>query len=162
MKEKLQKLMNPKLLEAIQNPEAWQKRFTRREYVEAFRDYTEQYGSFYAEAVRKAEGEEGLSILVNGFLDALEAGWSRQWFWNRAAARINEKLMLVQYLSPMLLELEDPDCKRFAERLRDGWAARCPKEAYRIASFKKIDGGFRNIILGIEFPDKRREEEEDE
>ncbi|MDO4315640.1 MAG: hypothetical protein Q4C45_07660 [Oscillospiraceae bacterium] len=144
--------MNPELLAAIQDNSAWLERFNRRDYAGAFRAYTERFAPAYTEAVRAAGGEEtALAALADRLLDALEAGWKRQRVWNRSAVRVNDKQMVVEYLSPMLLELE-PDCPRFAELLRDRWAARWPKDAYRTASHAKILGGFRFTILGFEMP----------
>ena len=42
--------------------------------------------------------------------------------------------MLVEYLSPMLLGLEEPGCGQLAEVLCQGWAARWPKAAFETAS----------------------------
>jgi len=49
----------------------------------------------------------------------LEAGWKRQRPWNRTMVQAREKQMLVTYLSPMLLGLEEPLCQELAERLRE-------------------------------------------
>ena len=72
-----------------------------------------------------------------------------------------EKQMLVTYLSPMLLGLEEPLCQELAERLRDGWNARRPKDTYSITTYARLQEGFRNVILGIDITgwQKRREEE---
>ena len=48
-----------------------------------------------------------------------------------------------------------------AERLRDGWNTRRPKDIYNITTYARLQEGFRNVILGIDITgwQKRREEE---
>lgn len=152
--------MNDELLSAVQTGREWMERFTRKEYTRAFREYTKGFGPPYMEAVRAA-GEEGLKALAESLLDGLEAGWKRQRFWNRSAVRTTEKQMMVTYLSPMLLGLEEPGCQRLAELLRDGWAARWPKDAYGITDYKTIRNGFRNVILGVDIGSLNRAVEDD-
>lgn len=152
--------MNDELLAAVQTGREWMDRFTRKEYTRAFREYTQRFGPLYMEAVRAA-GEKGLGALAGSLLDGLEEGWKRQRFWNRAAVRATEKQMMVTYLSPMLLGLEEPGCQRLAELLRDGWAARWPKDAYGITDYKTIRGGFRNVILGVDLGSLNRDPEDD-
>ena len=152
--------MNDELLSAVQTGREWMERFTRKEYTRAFREYTKGFGPPYMEAVRAA-GEEGLKALAESLLDGLEAGWKRQRFWNRSAVRTTEKQMMVTYLSPMLLGLEEPGCQRLAELLRDGWAARWPKDAYGITDYKTIRNGFRNVILGVDIGSQNRAVEDD-
>ncbi len=154
--------MSAELLAAIQTGRTWLDRFTRREYPKAFREYTERFAPVYGEAVQKTGGDEAaLQALAEEILDGLADGWKRQRVWNRAAVKVNEKQMMVDYLSPMLLGMEDTDCPRFAELLRDRWAARWPKDAYSIVSYARIAGGFRNSILGIDFANKHLDTEND-
>lgn len=155
--------MSRELLAAVQTGRTWLDRFTRRGYPKAFKEYTEQFAPRYMEAVRSAGGDEAaLLALAEDFLDGLAEGWKRQRVWNRSAAKVNEKQMMVDYLSPMLLGLEEPDCPRFAELLRDRWAARWPKDAYYLAGYADIRGGFRNSILGIDLAGKHLDPENDE
>lgn len=150
------------LLSAIQTGRTWLDRFTRRGYPKAFKDYTEQFAPAYLEAVEKAGGDEAaLQSLAEEILDGLAEGWKRQRVWNRAAVKVNEKQMMVDYLSPMLLGMEDTDCPRFAALLRDRWAARWPKDTYSIVPYAKIVGGFRNSILGIDLANKHLDPEND-
>lgn len=130
-------------------------RFTRREYTKAFREYAQRFGPAFMEAAR----EEAPSVLAERMLDALTQRWGTLRFWNRSAVRVNEKQMLVNYLSPMLLGLEDPACAELAEALRQAWAARWPKDAYRITEYATIQGGFRNVILGIDLAGKHIDED---
>ena len=140
------------------------KRFDRHQYENAFREYGERFGPLYAEAIRAA-GEAGLADLAASLMDELEAGWRRQRIWNRTSVQINEKQMMVAYLSPMLVELEAPLGVAFAKALRDTWSARRPKDGYRIASYEKLASGFRNTILGIDvsgFINRREQESQEE
>lgn len=154
--------MNRDLLPAIQDYDYWQEYFNRVNYFKGFRLYIEKYGQLYMEAVRAAGNEEGLKQLACDILDALEKSWPKHRFWSRSDEKHNSKMMLIQYLSPLLLSFEDPDCTRFAELLRDEWAARWPKEAYGITTYKQLRRGFRNVIMGMEFHDKLLDIEEEE
>lgn len=133
------------LLPAVQEGKLWSPRFTKREYAKAFQEYRARFAPLFEEAFRSA-GEEGLPALAEALLDGLAEGWKRQRFWNRAVAQIDDKQMLVSYLSPMLMEM---GAERFCHLLRDGWAARWPKEAYLVGTFEELNGGFRNAIFGI-------------
>ena len=140
------------------------KRFDRHQYAKALREYTERFGPLYREAVRAA-GEAGLPELAAALMSELEAGWRRQRIWNRTAVQISEKQMVVVFLSPMLLALEEPLCTEFAKALRDAWTARRPRDTYRIASCEKLSTGFHNTIMGIDvsgFLRRNEREEEDD
>lgn len=151
--------MREGLLTAILTGTDWTKFFNRREYTDAFKQYTEQFSGVYARAVK--DTGENLQALADELFDGIEAGVARQRIWNRSVTRANAKLTIVQFLSPMLLGLEEPGCAKLAEVLRDTWNARRPKDTYEIASYKKIQRGFKNVILGIEIPDKPRDEDEE-
>jgi len=137
------------LLSAIQDGKPWLERFTGKEYDKAYQDYRERFAPLYREAVLSA-GEEGLAALAEVLLDGVAAGWAGQRPWNRSLARLNDKQMIVCYLSPMLLE--DPVCAPLTEKLRQGWAARWPEDAYRAAPLEKLRRGFRPTFLGITLP----------
>lgn len=143
------------LLAAIQDGKPWIDRFNGKEYDRAYREYREKYGPLFREAAL-FDGEEGVEALAEVLLDGLAEGWKRQKPWNRSLARVNDRQIIVCYLSPMLLE--DPVCTPLAEALREGWAARWPKEAYRIASAEKLRKGFHATFLGFPLP-KRGEDE---
>lgn len=134
------------LLSAVQDAKPWLARFTGREYEAAYREYRSQYAPLFREAAL-AGGEEGIEALAEVLLDGLAEGWARQRPWNRSLARVESRQMLVCYLSPMLLE--DPACAPLAERLREGWAARWPKDAYRMTLAEKLQKGFRATFMGI-------------
>lgn len=146
------------LCRAVQETRPWIDNFRKRTYEKAFRDYTERFGASYLEAVGEA-GENGLDGLAGQILDGIEAGWKRQRPWNRGAVRVMEKQMAVDYLSPMLLDLPEPMCRTLCGLLRDGWAARWPKDAYGAATYRELKRGFRDTIMGIELGRRRRDEE---
>ncbi|MEY8389367.1 hypothetical protein AALC17_19225 [Oscillospiraceae bacterium 38-13] len=143
------------LLAAIQDGKPWMARFTGKEYDKAYQEYRERYSPLFREA---ASGGE-LGAVTEVLLDGLAEGWARQKPWNRSLAIMNDKQMIVCFLSPMLLE--DPVCVPLEEKLREGWAARWPKEAYQPAPLKKIRKGFRPTFLGISLPFGNREEDEE-
>ena len=137
------------LLAAIQDGRPWLARFTGKEYDKAYQEYRARYAPLFREAAL-ADGEEGVEALAEVLLDSLAEGWKRQNPWNRAMTMLNDKQMIVCYLGPVLME--DPVCAPLEEKLREGWAARWPKEAYRAASLEKIRRGFRPTFLGIALP----------
>ena len=143
------------LCAAVQAAKEWLPRFRKNEYAKAMREYRECFGPAYVRAVKETEGDLAkLEDLANCILDELEAGWKRRRFWDRSAVRVEEKQMIVDFLSPMLLEEPEPLCGRLAGMLRQGWADRWPKDAYQITTFEVLQKGFRNTILGIDLGDK--------
>ena len=146
------------LLAAIQDGKPWMNRFTGKGYGSAFEEYCARFGPLCREVALR-EGEEGLSALAEVLLDGLETGWRRRRPWNRSLAKVEDRQMLVCYFSPMLLE--DPLCAPLAEKLREGWAARWPKDAYQTATKKELQRGFRNSILGIPLGDWGRKTDEE-
>ncbi len=138
------------LCAAVQEAPTYLSRFTRKEYPLAFREYAERFAPVWTAAVRETAGEEtALTVLADNFLEGLEQGWRRQRFWNRSSVRINEKQMVVSFLTPLLLGLEEPLCPEFAQILRDRWAARWPRDPYQTAAYADINSGFRYAIMGI-------------
>ena len=71
--------------------------------------------------------------------------------------------MLVDYLSPLLLGMEEetPGAQKLCLLIRDGWSARRPKDSYHIASYLELQKGFRNAIMGIEIGQRPKEPEGD-
>ena len=103
------------LCAAVQEAPAYLNWFTRKEYPLAFREYAERFAPAWTAAVRETAGEEtALTALADNFLEGLEQGWRRQRFWNRSSVRVNEKQMVVSFLTPLLLGLEEPLCPEFA------------------------------------------------
>ena len=150
------------LCAAVWEAPAWLPRFRRKEYPKAFQEYQDRFGPLYAQAVAEAGGDlAALEQLANEILDALEAGWKRRRFWDRSAVRVEEKQVIVSFLSPMLLEQPDPLCGRLAGMLRQGWADRWPKDAYQMTTAEVLQKGFRNSILGIDLEGKHLDRERD-
>lgn len=145
------------LAAAIQDGKPWLQRFTAKQYAGALEDYRSRFGPLYREAALAA-GEENLPALADTLLDALAEGWARQRPWNRSVARINDKQILVCFLSPILLE--DPACAPLAEGLQRRWAARWPKDAYQTVTAAKLQKGFRATFLGIPLPSRDGGEDE--
>ena len=137
------------LLSAIQDGKPWLARFTGKEYDRAYQEYRAKYAPLFREAAL-ADGEEGVGALAEVLLDGLAEGWRRQKPWNRSMAMLSDKQMIVCFLAPVLME--DPACAALEEKLREGWAARWPKEAYKAVSLEKIRKGFRPTFLGIALP----------
>ena len=138
--------MYEELLASIQEREPWLRDFGRQTYRDAFRSYTERFGPLFREAVRNQDPAD----LAKALLDGLDAGWRAQRFWRRGVVRAEEKQMVVVYLSPMLLGLEEAGCQSLAQALMEQWAARWPGDGYRMAPYDQIQAGFRNAIMGIE------------
>lgn len=138
--------MYEELLPSIQEREPWLRDFGRQTYRDAFRSYTERFGPLFMEAVRNQDPAD----LAKALLDGLDAGWRAQRFWRRGVVRAEEKQMVVVYLSPMLLGLEEAGCQSLAQALMEQWAARWPGDGYRMAPYDQIQAGFRNAIMGIE------------
>ncbi|MEI3347071.1 MAG: hypothetical protein V8R55_01200 [Dysosmobacter sp.] len=138
--------MYEELLASIQEREPWLRDFGRQTYRDAFRSYTERFGPLFMEAVRNQDPAD----LAKALLDGLDAGWRAQRFWRRGVVRAEEKQMVVVYLSPMLLGLEEAGCQSLAQALMEQWAARWPGDGYRMAPYDQIQAGFRNAIMGIE------------
>ena len=138
--------MYEELLASIQEREPWLRDFGRQTYRDAFRSYTERFGPLLMEAVRNQDPAD----LAKALLDGLDAGWRAQRFWRRGVVRAEEKQMVVVYLSPMLLGLEEAGCQSLAQALMEQWVARWPGDGYRMAPYDQIQAGFRNAIMGIE------------
>jgi hypothetical protein len=151
------------LCQAVWGGREWLDHFNRREYEKSFQRYMEQFGDVYAQAVRETGGDETrLRALAEAVVDGIEAGWKRQRIWNRAAVRVDEKQVIVTYLSPMLMGREEEGCRTLAELLRDGWRARWPKNAYEVGDYKTIRKGFHNVVLGVDLDRLNRSGDDDD
>lgn len=143
------------LCAAVWEAPLWLPRFCRREYPKAFSEYEARFAPLYAAAVKEAgEETDGVRHLAGEILDELERAWKRRRFWERSAVRVEEKQMIVDFLSPMLLEQSDPMCLRLAGFLRQEWVERWPKDPYQITTFSVLQNGFRNAIFGIDLAGK--------
>ena len=152
--------MKQELLAAIQGQKKALEEFNRSGYARAFKAYCAAYGPIYAEAVCAA-GED-LNALAADILNGLETGWKAQRFWNRSAAKAEERQIIIFYLSPMLMGREEEGCRTLAELLRDGWRARWPKNAYEVGDYKTIRKGFHNVVLGVDLDRLNRGGDDDD
>lgn len=154
--------MSREILDAVQTGRTWLDRFTRREYPKAFQEYTARFGPAYLEAVRATGGEEAaLQALADEILDGLEAGWKRQRFWNRASVMVNEKQMVVDYLTPMLLEQTGTDCPASRRFCGTAGPPAAPGTNTPRRPYAKLLGGFRYSILGIDLANKHLDPDND-
>lgn len=150
------------LCAAVQCCKEWLPKFQRREYPGAFRKYREIYGPRFAAAVRECDGDLGkLEQLADAFLDGLESGWKAERFWNRSAARADQRHMVIVFFSPMLMEEQDPLCSRLAGMIRQRWADRWPKDEYHLTTYEVIQSGFRNVVFGIDLAGKHIDPDKD-
>ena len=147
--------MIEELTAALRDPRPWLELFRRRSYEAAFRDYSRRFGPLYDQAAREAED---LPALAGAILDALEEDRRSRRPWARGALRVDEKQVLVAYLSPMLLEREEPRSRELCGVLREAWNSRWPRDAYQTAGFDQIRSGFRTAVMGIELRRTDREE----
>ena len=145
------------LLQAIRHGRSWIDRFTRFAYRDAFHQYRNTYEPVYMGAVQAYESMEKLAEEI---VDAIEAGWKREKFWNRSAAKVDDKMVLVVYLTPMLLASREVRCHELAQALRAAWNAKFPGNEYSIASYEELIDGFRNTIMGFDLAGKHFKEKE--
>ena len=143
--------MIEQLLEAIQKGKPWLDSFTRYGYREAFDRYCAKYEMIYRAALANSESPAALAQQI---VQGIEDSWKKERIWNRSAARVNDKMVLIDYLTPMLLSSKDAKCRDLAEVLCQCWNRRWPENVYQIASFETLLHGFRHTILGIDFENK--------
>ena len=140
------------LLKAIRHGKPWIDSFTRFAYRDAFSQYRVQYEPAYVGAVQAYKSVEKLAGEI---VDAVEAGWKKEKFWNRSAAKVDDKMVLVVYLTPMLLSSQEPRCHDLATALREAWNQKFPENQYAIAGYEELIDGFRNTIMGFDLAGKR-------
>jgi len=145
------------LLRAITPAQYWVGHFTRYEYREAFKDYTRRYEPLYLAAFAQVGDMDRLADML---LDGLCAHWKALPFWKRTAARVDEKTVVVTYLTPMLLASADPCGPQLADLLRRHWSARWPKDAYDTAPYEELLDGFRHSIMGFDLDGKHYRKKE--
>lgn len=152
------------LCAAAQDGRQWLDQFRLRTFTGAFRAYSEKFGPVYAQAIRETGPEEdALNGLAAELLDGWERGWKKKAIWNRSAERVDCKQVLVDYLSPMLLAMEEevPGARLLCMLLKEGWAVRRPKDTYRVACYEELQKGFRNAIMGIDMNNRHIDPERD-
>ena len=139
------------LLKAIRHGRPWIDSFTRFAYRDAFSQYRTTYEPVYVGAVQAYESPEKLAGEI---VDAIVAGWKKERFWNRSAARVDDKMMLVAYLTPMLLASQEVRCHDLARAICDAWNREFPQNTYETADYDALINGFRNSIMGFDFEGK--------
>ena len=139
------------LLQAIRHGRPWIDSFTRFAYRDAFGQYRTRFEPVYAGAVQAYESVEKLAGQI---VDGIEMGWQRERFWNRSAARVDDKMMLVAYLTPMLLASQEVRCHDLAQAICAAWNKKFPENPYETADYAAILDGFRNSIMGFDFESK--------
>lgn len=150
--------MMPELLDAIVRAHPWTVRFTRYEYMEAFQEYSRCYAPLYAEAAAQSED---VSVLAGEIIDALAQRRAGLHFWNRGAATAEQKTVTVCYLTPMLLQSEEPRCRELACAICKKWREKWPTDGYETADFAALADGFRRSIMGIDLANKHLNKERD-
>ena len=139
------------LLKAIRHGRPWIDSFTRFAYRDAFNQYRTMYEPVYVGAVQAYESMEKLAQEI---VDAIETGWKKEKFWNRSAARVDDKMMLVAYLTPMLLASQEVRCHELAAAICGAWNEKFPQNTYETADYDTLLDGFRNSIMGFDFEGK--------
>ena len=142
------------LLKAIRHGRSWINSFTRFAYRDAFGQYRTAYEPVFVGAVQAYESAEKLAGEI---VDAIEAGWQKERFWNRSAARVDDKMMLVAYLTPMLLASQETRCHQLAAAICQAWNRKFPKNTYETADYETVLDGFRNSIMGFDLEGKHIE-----
>lgn len=143
--------MYEQLINALSPSKYWVNSFTRYEYRQAFQQYSDSFSFMYIEALRQVSD---MTTFTNSYLDAVETHWKNIHFWNRAATKVDEKMVVVSYLTPMLLNANDPSCSLFSNELCRLWNNRFPNNTYQTASYEQLLEGFRHSILGLDMESK--------
>ena len=131
------------LKNSVANSFAWTKYFNRRDYAAAFQNYCAQFSAAYAEASTKIDTAD----LAEALLVYMEEKRAKLLPWRRKAARVDDKMLLLTFLSPMLLSLGEKG-RVLAEALRAAWQD-LYDESYEIAGYEAITDGFNNSVMGF-------------
>ena len=134
------------LLNAIQHGEIWLTAFNRCDYEKSFAQYCARYEPLYTAAVIETAPQQLAQHLTEGIAES----WKKTRFWKRSVTRANDKMMVVSYLTPMLLQCSEERCHVLAEALCDAWNAKWPDNPYHTADYAAIQGGFRNTVMGFD------------
>ncbi len=139
--------MNSVLVQAVTDSKKWLDRFHRNTYKNAFLEYENLYRAPYVEEIRTADD---LASLADSLLDGMEAFWKKIRPWQRSVAKLEDKMVIVCYLNPMLSRTEDEKCAEFVSVLCSKWNGRYPKDAFETASYDQIRKGFNKTIFGFD------------
>ena len=131
------------LKNSVANSFAWTKYFNRLDYADAFRNYCARFSAAYAEAITTMDSAD----LAEALLVYMEEKRAKLLPWRRKAARVDDKMLLLTFLSPMLLSLGEKG-RVLAEALRAAWQD-LYDESYEIAGYEAITDGFNNSVMGF-------------
>lgn len=131
------------LTKSLANSFAWTKYFNRRDYAAAFQNYCAQFSAAYAEVITKAD----IADLAEALLVYMEERRAKLLPWLRKAAKADNKMLLLTFVTPMLLALGD-EGRVLAEALRSAWQD-LYDETYEIAGYETIADGFNNSVMGF-------------
>ena len=127
-------------LDAVLDGKAWLGAFRRKTYPEAYERYCARYAAAFAAAAEDAS-------FPAAFAEALTAKLKKVFFWNRAAAWSDAKMMLVSYLLPMAAQ---------REALAAAWNRKNPKDPVKPADYETILAGFRSTVLGFDLSKREK------
>lgn len=134
------------LLKAVQYSKVWIDMFNRVKYEDAFKQYKENFAEKFKYAIKNCCSIDNLAL---DFVNAIEKSWEKEKFWNKKSVRIDEKMVITVFLTPMLLSLEDESCHVLANEINRAWNKRFPGDTYMVANHDEIVSGFTNSIFGI-------------
>ena len=144
------------LFDAVANGNKWNDPAVRSHYREVLDTYRQEHLDGCVKEIREADNPHGLA---SDMLNQLQERWKKISFPSRSGKKEDDKLKIVMYLLPMLVDAGDPACTAFVSAFQDEWNSRFPKWILRAASGETIAGGFRRTILGIPIPDKKKNQE---
>ena len=136
--------MTETLKNSVANSFAWTKYFNRSDYAAAFRNYCAQFSAAYAEAITKIDTAD----LAEALIVYMEERREKLLPWRRKAAKVDDKMLLLTFVGPMLLSLGE-EGRALAEALRDEWQECYEGETYEIAGYETIVDGFNNSVMGF-------------
>lgn len=142
-----------RLLKAISHGKPWLDQFNRCDYENAFGQYRALHEAAFVSAVQTGRSPEQMA---EELLDAVEESWKRERFWNRKIAHVNDKMMLIVYLTPLLLATREMRCAELAQAICAAWKRRFPGDGYELSEYDKIADGFRNSIMGFDLDNRKK------
>lgn len=135
--------MTDTLKRSVRSSIAWTKYFNRRDYAAAFQNYCAQFSAAYAEALQTTDA----ASLAEALLTCMEEQRQKLLPWRRKAAAVDDKMLLLTFISPMLLASEHGSA--LAEALRTAWGRRSGEAPYELADYETIAAGFCNSVMGF-------------
>ena len=134
------------LLKAVEYSKVWIDMFNRVKYEDAFKQYKENFAEVFKNAIKNCCSIDNLAL---DFVNAIEKGWEKEKFWNKKSVKIDQKMVITVFLTPMLLSLEDESCHTLANEINRAWNKRFSNDTYLVADHDEIVSGFTNSIFGL-------------